>query len=61
LILGGDAPLLDRVLELVVDRKIFRWNRKSLEIKVLAVLIYHAGISYRKVREIFWMYRILFS
>ena len=28
------------------------WNRKNLEIKVLAVLIYQVGISYRKVRDI---------
>jgi len=45
--------VLDRLLKLIVDRKIFRWNRKSLEIKVLATLIYQAGISYRKVRNIF--------
>ncbi|HEC89022.1 MAG TPA: hypothetical protein ENI44_00365 [Thermoplasmatales archaeon] len=45
--------MLDRLLKLIVDRKIFRWNRKSLEIKVLATLIYQAGISYRKVRNIF--------
>ncbi|HEC87508.1 MAG TPA: hypothetical protein ENI49_06580 [Thermoplasmatales archaeon] len=45
--------MLDRLLELIVDRKIFCWNRKNLEIKVLATLIYQAGISYRKVRDIF--------
>ncbi len=45
--------MLDRLLKLIVDRKIFCWNRKNLEIKVLATLIYQAGISYRKVRDIF--------
>ena len=33
------------IVKIIVDRK-------SLEIKVLAALIYHAGISYRKVRDI---------
>ena len=43
--------MLDRLMKIIVDRKIFCWNRKNLEIKVLAVLIYQAGISYRKVRS----------
>jgi len=45
--------LLDRLIKIISDRKIFCWNRKNLEIKVLATLIYQAGISYRKVRDIF--------
>ena len=45
--------MLDRLLKIIVDRKIFCWDSKNLEIKVLAVLIYQAGISYRKVRDIF--------
>jgi len=38
---------------LLIEKNIFCWNRKNLEIKVLATLIYQAGISYRKVRDIF--------
>lgn len=45
--------MLDRLLQSTADRKIFCWNRKNLEIKILATLIYQAGISYRKVRDIF--------
>ena len=45
--------MLNRLVKIIVDRKIFCWDRKNLEIKVLAVLIYYAGISYRKVRDIF--------
>ena len=45
--------MLDKLLKLIVDRKIFCWNRKNLEIKILATLIYQSGISYRKVRDIF--------
>jgi len=37
--------MLDRLLELIV-------NRKNLKIKILAVLIYQAGLSYRKTRKI---------
>jgi len=44
--------LLDRLMKIIVDRKIFCWDRKNLEIKVLAVLIYQVGVSYRKVRNI---------
>jgi len=45
--------MLDRLLKIIVDRKIFYWDRKNLEIKTLAVLVYQAGISYRKVGDIF--------
>ena len=44
--------MLDRLVKIIVDRKIFCWDRKNLETKVLAVLIYQVGISYRKVRDI---------
>jgi len=40
-------------MKIISDRKIFCWNKKNLEIKVLAVLIYQAGISYRKVKDTF--------
>jgi transposase-like protein len=33
--------------------KSFAGTRRTLEIKVLAVIIYHVGISYRRVRGIF--------
>ena len=44
--------LLDRLVKIIMDRKIFCWDRGNLETKVLAVLIYQVGISYRKVRDI---------
>jgi len=53
--------LLDRLVKIIVDRKVFCWDRKNLETKVLAVLIYQAGISYRKVRNILECIEAFFS
>jgi transposase-like protein len=40
--------MLDRLVELIEGKKIFRRRRKD----ALAVLIYHAGLSYRKTSAI---------
>jgi len=44
--------LLDRLLEIIGDRKIFVRIKGSVGLKTLAILIYQAGISYRKVRDL---------
>ena len=41
-----------RFIELLNEKRIFRWNRKSLLTKSLAILIYQAGLSYRKTRRV---------
>jgi len=44
--------MVKQFVELLKERKIFRWNRKSMDTKALAILIYQAGLSYRKTRRI---------
>ena len=44
--------MLNQLMELLEDRKIFLRERKSTRIKALAILIYHAGLSYRKTTRI---------
>gem|GEM_PF-6865250 len=43
--------MVKQFVELLKERKIFRWNRKRLEIKALATLIYRAGLLYRRTRK----------
>jgi predicted transcriptional regulator len=44
--------MLNQIVELLVDRKIFVRQRKKHEKKVIAILVYHAGLSYRKTSQI---------
>ncbi len=44
--------MLNQLMELLEDRKIFVRQKKSAKIKALAILIYHAGLSYRKTSRI---------
>ena len=44
--------MVKQFVELLKERKIFRWNRKSMDTKALAILIYQAGLSYRKTMRI---------
>ena len=44
--------MLDRLVKLFEERKIFRRKRKNWKIKTLAILIYFAGLSYRKTSKI---------
>ncbi len=44
--------MLNQIVELLVDRKIFVRQRKKHETKVIAILVYHAGLSYRKTSQI---------
>ncbi|MCD6237260.1 MAG: hypothetical protein J7K13_04840 [Thermoplasmata archaeon] len=39
-------------VEILNEKRIFRWNKKSLITKSLAILIYQAGLSYRKTRRV---------
>jgi len=41
--------MLERVVECLEERLSFRRRRKGMELKVLAVLLYQMGLSYRKV------------
>ena len=44
--------MLDLMVKLFEERKIFRRKRKDWKIKALAILIYFAGLSYRKTSKI---------
>ena len=44
--------MLNQIVELLEDRKIFLRQRKKHETKVIAILVYHAGLSYRKTSQI---------
>lgn len=44
--------MLNQIIELLEDRKIFLRQRKTNKTKALALLIYHAGLSYRKTSQI---------
>ena len=44
--------MLNRIVELLENRKIFVRQRINHEIKVIALLVYHAGLSYRKTSRI---------
>jgi hypothetical protein len=43
--------LFERIIELATEKKIFLRNKKSMEIKILAAVIYYFGLSYRKVSK----------
>jgi transposase-like protein len=40
--------ILNRIIELLIDKKIFIKQRKNHETKVIAHLVYHAGLCYQK-------------
>ena len=44
--------MVKQFVELLKEKRIFRWNRKSVDTKALAILIYQAGLSYRKTKKI---------
>lgn len=44
--------MLNQIVNVIEDRKIFLRQRKSNKTKALALLIYHAGLSYRKTSAI---------
>ena len=44
--------MVKQFVELLKEKRIFRWNRKSVDTKALAILIYQAGLSYRKTKRI---------
>jgi hypothetical protein len=43
--------LFERIIELATEKKIFLRNEKSMDIKILATVIYYFGLSYRKVSK----------
>ncbi|MDI6858978.1 MAG: IS6 family transposase, partial [Methanocellales archaeon] len=44
--------MLRHVMECLEDRNIFLRRRKSSDIKALAILLYYAGLSYRRTRDV---------
>ena len=44
--------MLDLLVKLFEERKIFRRKRKDWKIKALAILLYFAGLYYRKTSKI---------
>ena len=40
---------IEVIKERIVERKLFKRNRKSIEVKILAGLLYYLGLSLRKV------------
>ncbi|HEC94919.1 MAG TPA: IS6 family transposase [Thermoplasmatales archaeon] len=40
--------MLNQLMELIKRRNIFRWNLRGIEIKLISVILYYAGISLRK-------------
>ena len=43
--------MLNQLIELVREKNIFRWDRKRIEIKLIATILYYAGISLRKTSK----------
>ena len=43
--------MLYQLIELVRGKNIFRWNKKKIEIKLIATILYYAGISLRKTSK----------
>ncbi|HDD57477.1 MAG TPA: hypothetical protein ENF43_03055 [Thermoplasmatales archaeon] len=44
--------MLQQLLELVRRKNILRWNLKRVEAKSIAVILYYAGISFRKTSKL---------
>ena len=40
--------MLQQLMELVKRKNVFRWDRKKIEIKLIATILHYAGISLRK-------------
>lgn len=45
--------MLHQLIELVREKNIFRWDKKKIEIKLIATILYYAGISLRKTSKIY--------
>jgi len=45
-------PKLEDLIRIVKKRKVFKRNKKSLEVKVIAGLLYYFGLSTRKVSKV---------
>ena len=43
--------MLHQLIELVKRKNIFRWDKKKIEIKLIATILYYAGISLRKTSK----------
>ena len=44
-------PVLRRLVDYVRSKKVFRRNKKDVELKILAALLYFFGLSLRKTSE----------
>ena len=43
--------MLHQLIELVGKKNIFRWDKKKIEVKLIATILYYAGISLRKTSK----------
>ena len=43
--------MLHQLMELVRKKNIFRWDKKKIEVKLIATILYYAGISLRKTSK----------
>jgi transposase-like protein len=43
--------MLHQLIELVRRKNIFCWDKKKIEIKLIATILYYAGISLRKTSK----------
>jgi len=46
-------PALRRLVDYVKSTKVFRRNKKDVELKILAALLYFFGLSLRKTSDFF--------
>ena len=44
--------LLNEIVKICEHKKIFKRNKKDVETKILGVLLYHRGLSYRDTSKI---------
>jgi len=44
--------LLNEIVKICEHKKIFKRNKKGIETKILGVLLYHRGLSYRDTSKI---------
>jgi hypothetical protein len=48
--------LLQRIINELVERKIFRRERKEITLKALGILLYHFGLSLRQVSDFLFLF-----
>jgi transposase len=44
--------MIEKIVKIVKNKKIFKRNKRGVETKILGVLLYHRGLSYRDTSKI---------